>query len=866
MHRDMRMETEKEQVVRWQSPGLVLRVFFLLSFVVLTLTALAMIATAQEESSQNAVRLLRGLGGLSFGVGVGALALAWQAGRNHAWAERMWQWMFGGGQPGRILGWLAGLAWAGSSLLSLTPSERFGRWANYHAALLPMLLGVAVTSGMVTVIVVIQTRGLWVGKAGALMRRQSRAWKVGLAFFASMLVIWWGIAWTGYGIRPDKYNWYGAGTPVLFQQVLVCLLAAGIAYRMEGRFAAWVGRVSRSRLSPDLVVFALIWVVAALVWALPHASAGWWAPPAVPPNYELYPLADAMRFDLGGQYALIGQGFNNGQFYYRVLYEGFLFVLHELAGQEVEKVVTLQAMLFAVFPALVYLLGKNLQGRTLGVLAAGMVICTGYNSIVASEIVYLATPKQMLTDFPTAIGLAGFTLLLVLWLKEPERLGWLFWAAGVLGVTALVRTSALGLLPLLLLGVWILPLRPRWGKIGVTVLVLAVFLAAALPWSSFYGRLVTDMYSTKVSSVIDTRLIHPDIPNPKSQSMLETPIPEKPGGVIKRASAIEAIVNHFGHNLVTSVLVLPPTPAFQKVQTVVQEFPYWNPSWDGKLTLAEWGLIFINLLFLALGIGAVIQRAGGSGVAPLLVFLTYSAINSGGRTSGARYSAPMDWILLFYYACGVLLVLYWIEATLGKGEGTDGETRGWKFAQVDLEWKTLVQRALPAFLVLGGVSAGIILASVWVPRRYAVQSQDQLMEKVLNSGYAQKMDIDETALRTFLAEEQAGIWYGRALYPRYYLKGHGVEDRIVFFRAKEYPRLTFILIGPNKIGPNVKNLYVELPSAPPKYFPNASDVIVLGCRVDADVVTALKVIVLGEKQYTYSVPSTVALHCPLELK
>jgi hypothetical protein len=683
----------------------------------------------------------------------------------------------------------------------------------------------------------------------ALFQSQKRGLVIAAAVFGSSLLAWLVMAILDMGTRAREDLWYGAGSPILPQQVLLCLLFTAVLFFYEEQIVAGLTKFTRGKLSPDLVIFLLVWAATAFLWARQSTPSGFTAPRPLPPNNELYPFADALRYDLGGQFALIGQGFNNGRFYYRVFYEGLLFLFHLVVGQRYESVMSLQAALFAIFPATVYLLGKSLKNRSLGIFSALAATFAGLNSIAASEWVDVANPKQMLTDFPTAVGVAGFTLLVVLWIRRPERSSLLFWAAGVIGATALVRTSALGLLPLLILAIWFF-LRRTWKeKTLLSILAVIVFLASAIPWSSVHGRFVTDMYSTKILSVVGLRY---DVLEWREDAHFEPrPRPQTP--------PLVAMTNHFAHNLVASVLILPTSPVFSDLESLVREkTPYWNPQWDGALDLVSKSLIALNLLLLALGVGAAFQSAGWRGLVPLAVYFGYAAVNSVGRTSGGRYSAPMDWIVLFYFAWGALVLLGWAKAALSSAR----EAREEGPAQSDMQAvsaRGMIRQSFLPFLVLFGVSALTLALSMVMPKRYS--SQVDLYKEFTEKGYNLKAGIDAVELPDFLTENGSVFLSGRALYPRYYLAGQGIDAQRSAFEARDYPRLVFSLVGAQD------HLFVILPGAPPKNFPNASDVIVLGCRApDSDTIEAVAVVVFAEKTYVYAVPPSVALHCPLELK
>ena len=768
---------------------------------------------------------------------------------SQARANRLWNAVFLSPRYG-VYSRLAGMAFAASLLLTLTPSFRLGRLEAYHEIILPFLAALVVSSGVASAIILIHAHGFHGATLKEYARVNRRAWLLTLAALAGMLSVWLFIALTGRGIQSAEDYWFGAGTPLLFQQLLLGLLLAFLFSKFEERLLAWVGRLTRSRISPDALLFLLIWAFTAILWAHLPAPAGFMALRPQPPNFDLYPFADSLRYDLGSQFALIGQGLNDGRFYYRVFYVAYLFVMHSLFGQHYERVMTAQAVLFAIFPALVYLLGRNLKSRPLGVLTAVIAASLGFNSILASLSADVANPKQMLTDFPTAIGVAAVTLLLVQWWRNPSRVSMLFWAAGALGVASLVRTSALGLLAVLLLVIWLAVPR-AWGrKILLSAFALLIFLASAFPWSARYGRNVTDMYAVKFKSVLLRR--YNDVPNPA----IELPPPT----IVPRASPAVAVPDHFVHNLVMSALILPPSPILYDLRTVIrQEFPYWDVDWDGHLDFVSSLWIAINLLVLALGIGASLRDLGRGGFIPLLMFAAFCGINSLGRTSGGRYSAPMDWILPLYYAWGVLFIWQTMRAMFAPVSGSAEEAAAAESPAVNFSFRNLSRRAVPVFLILFSVSALLILWSSLVPQRYADATEEELFQQFVDSGYAAKTHFPTAALREFLQEEQAVILNGRALYPRYYLANQGVGILWKAFAEESYPRLLFSLVGPQG------DEFVILPGPSPKVFPNAADVTVLGCKAE-NAIVAVVVVVQTPIPHIYTVPSSVILTCPLTVQ
>ncbi len=115
----------------------------------------------------------------------------------------------------------------------------------------------------------------------------------------------------------------------------------------------------------------------------------------------------------------IGQGLNNHEYIDKPIYLLMLTLFHLAVGQEYLPVVQLQAVCLAIFPALLFLLGKNLYNRTAGLLAGIFLIFQQTNAIAATLQIQVSHSRLMMTEFPTAFGIALLALVVVRWLKHP---------------------------------------------------------------------------------------------------------------------------------------------------------------------------------------------------------------------------------------------------------------------------------------------------------------------------------------------------------------------------------------------------------------------------------------------------------------
>ena len=123
-----------------------------------------------------------------------------------------------------------------------------------------------------------------------------------------------------------------------------------------------------------------------------------------------------------------------------------------------------------------------------------------------------------------------------------------------------------------------------------------------------------------------------------------------------------------------------------------------------------------------------------------------------------------------------------------------------------------------------------------MPLRYPPLSDAKLIEESVTDLYLENGElITGLTLENFLeTDADAVIIYGRALYPSYYKQGvFWGEASPNLLAASQFDRLQFNLIGP-------RNAFVFIPVYnPPKNFPNASDVFVIGCGKEAGYLRAL---------------------------
>lgn len=781
--------------------------------------------------------------------------------KDGAWAERTLERWFGESRIGKVIAWLAGISFGLGWIGCFLPFYQAGILAVHWTRIRPAMVFILLASAATLMTIFIKRSNFTIQDL-----KISKTFKVSLAlFFVSLLFIGL-MLYSGFGVSAAEDYWYGAGVPILASQLIVAILGGILFLQTEKR---WNFRRS------DLVIFLSIYGVTAVLWAREPLQKSFLFIGPYAPNRVLYPFADAALFDTASQFALIGQNFlfYNVQFFERALYISFLVYLHSVVGQDYGQLMALQAAIFAVFPALVYLVGRSLNIRAIGFAAAIIAMLRGINSIAASNMIDMANPKMMLTDFPTAIGMVLIVLLTIEWLKRPlQKWHYAIWIGGIIGLTIMLRTNTLLLLLLIPLYT-LLKFLPEWKKwlVSSLLLLLAVF-AVTLPWELRNQSLGGQPYSSifaKFQNVIQQRYTPPSqpdssLPQRQSLSFLSFKQLQALTSLYQEIEIVQTskfcdqvtcfVPNHFLHNILTSILVLPTSPILDDLRHTVREsFPYWDPTWDGTFTIPSLLLFVLDIFFITWGIGLAWKQWQLVGLVPLAIFMFYNLSNGFARTSGGRYIVPIDWIVTIYFLIGVFRVITFAANALGFRwtlftESIEQDTPRRNFTTNNLA------RVVMTLVALFGLGALVPLAETLHGKRY--ENFDVLKTLAEHKTEISAAGLDLQEINTFLQNPNAEVSVGRALYPRYYIENEG-EVHFYPVVVMGFPRTTFTLIGPKG------EQGIVLPGDKPRYFPHGVDTIVLGCK-EQFYVDALAVIILDEKGAIYTRSPESGLQCPLK--
>ncbi|MEX2160745.1 MAG: hypothetical protein WD751_02430 [Anaerolineales bacterium] len=672
-----------------------------------------------------------------------------------------------------------------------------------------------------------------------------KAWLPGgyaLVVIAAVALFMWG---TGLGLQPDRAGWDTPGVPLLATQVLLASFGAGLLYLLlifiERRFGWQLSRV-------DLIAAFVLWVLAIWIWQAQSLTPTFFSPTPRAPNFEYYPQSDAATHDLSAQSLLVGEGFND--VIEKPLYSFFLAILHTLAGQGYLNVVAVQIVVLALFPAILFLLGSQLHHRLTGLLLALAVILREQNAIALSGDINVSHSKLLMTDLPAALGMALLTLLVLRWFQADRRdLRWPLWVGGALGLLLLLRSQTLIFLPVALILAFCQAGKILRIRLQYAGLLLLGFLLAALPWmfrnyqytGQFgYSQPLQALYLAKQYS-LTPELGDPGFPE-------GTPVSDYVSlGFSKVAQftltypgeVARFVVAHFFHNEVSALLALPmrfdltdKIVTFYNLRpywlgaedrlwseccsldTYVSDTPYWQ-NWDGQIPNDAWLPLAFNLTVVAIGVGAAWRKTGWLVLVPLGVHVLYNLSTAVARVSGWRLILPVDWVLTLFYCAGLAQLTLWGWSYLFESRQAKAEKRA-RPRPTSRRQQRLPQWAAAILL------AGLLLpvAELAVPARFPVLDAATAQAQWETSDLAQMTGLN---LQGFLGQPGAKAIWGRALYPRFYATGVGESGGESASNPLPFSRMAFRVVGPMRD-------QVALPlAAPPGFFPNAVDVLVLGC-------------------------------------
>lgn len=676
-----------------------------------------------------------------------------------------------------------------------------------------------------------------------------------LAVFLFLIIIAAVLAITRFGITPDEFFWGSPGVPLLSWQVIssgLIALAAFIAARLIKKPMDWKG---------DLVLFLVFWLGSYILWMSQPVPRSYFTPSPRAPNFEVYPYSDAGFYDYVSQSLLIGSGFLNGQIITRPLYAVLLAGFHTVVGQNYNGMIALQTVLLALFPAILYLLGKIIHCREVGIVMGSLAVWREMNLLAATPFTEVSNSKMLLTDSLTGVVLAGLVLWLVWWQKKKAN-SWVIplVMGGYFGLMLLLRAQALVILPVIIALVLIIQRKHFKKAFAVSVIFTIGTIISLSPWLWRNYQLTHQIILDQPSQAALTA-IRFTLSTETMDTSLTTKPPQEVSAVVLRfvlnnpLFTLKFMAAHFLNNELSTLTVIPlKFNLIDPRDNLFIHTPFWLDGVKG-LSIPQIILLVINLAIISAGIAYSYWKLKWIGLIPLLIHLAYSASSAVARISGWRFVQPVDWVGYLYFSIGLVSLIYGLIRLFGfKKDEPESITpisdvkTGKKFP-----WMQLAGWAV-CFFLLGAITPGV---EWFIPQRYPLVDPRLIFDKFKQDPLVSQGEGVKDHLKELSSQKNSTALWGRALYPRFYKIGQGEPGSgWMAYKAKDYARLGFMMVTPSG------DYQVILPvETSPQSFPNGSDVMLVGCKKEG-FIEAAAVLVKSASNTLYLSSQNNAFQCP----
>ena len=614
---------------------------------------------------------------------------------------------------------------------------------------------------------------------------------------------------TGLGINPVRVSIISLGSPLLEGQIwyvailLALLMMAAFAWKCipEGSRPEMHGNI-------DLTIALILWLLAVVLWmSLPLPKNNYFAPQVQAPNFEKYPFSDAEQYDFNSLYVFYGT--LKDFVISKPLYVSLLALFHAIAGLSYDRVIFLQTLLVALFPSMLYLIGKELHSRMGGIAIALFAIMREVTAILATSIANISSTKLLLSDMPATLLASVLALMLIRWFKlNGKRIrGYEFIIGGLVGMFILMRIQTLALIPFILLLAIVRYFR-NFKAILTSALILLFAVGLVVTPILIRNHAITGVYwidnpssSSGLSRIMTEGL---DLEDNLLTDSSNTQTIQRNGNLIgfllqnNLGDLLGFTTDNFIRNEISSILTLPVRIGnhtdFMNFLTI--STPFWMEVYSNP-NLLNLILFIINFVIISLGFAVVSNKSPLASLSLLGLHIAYSLSSSVVRLSGWRFILPMDWVIYAFFALGIVEILKWIfrkitisDITLQTVWLTDyienkrvfSHGGGW-FAMFGC-----------LFVIIGaGIPLRENLFPALIPEFSKTDACRTIETQILQSENYQVAD----GFYDYCTSEKAQVLYGYGIYPRFFASGEGFYDRISdpWFGNQLYSRLVFRLIG-----------------------------------------------------------------------
>jgi len=689
--------------------------------------------------------------------------------------------------------------------------------------------------------------------------------KTGLIIFFCLLIFWLVIYTTGLGTIPDPSYWDDHHPVPLLEGQLVLICLGGVLVVLINLFFQWIcsRKKGEKQNHPifkwmDIVIFLIIWMAGFSLWMQQPIPNSYFTPRVRPPNYEVYPYSDARIHDSDSQGILLGEVNSNQRIIRRPIYALFLAGLHTLAGQDYSAIILLQVLVMSLVPALLYSLVKKVGNRLSGLLLAAFTILLELNTLQVASLTTTSNTKLLMTEWPTMLLMVGLVYLLVTWAgrKKSGKLYPLI-TGGLLGVLILLRSQSLVLIPFIL-AILFFVVNKKWRAFLSASLLFGLGIAILIiPWLfrnwQIIGKITFEdpRYASAIIQRFENQsnvggLAQPEDLNEENNDLFGSAIQYLLNNPIEYT---QFVANNFIHNELLDIYILPVRSL--PVAGLVNLFRPMDLFWlkpENSIQTPQVILLFIYLAIIALGVAFAFTSWKIIGLIPMIIHLAYNLSNAASRISGWRFILPVQWVVGFYFCLGLVQLLVWLLLFFGfsfekiqssfifQGEPKQsvGKTRG-----------SSIKGFILSLLALGFIGLAVPGVMQLIPPRYGSQDRANLNQELLsdkNLALVPQMKLD---VMNILKDDRIVVEKGMAFYPRFYSANNGEPGSSAGnYQFRAYPRLIFLLIGRDR-----REIVLPIQISP-QYFPNATEVIVVG-RQNKDTFVTLLVNVLGKTSFLY---------------
>jgi len=638
------------------------------------------------------------------------------------------------------------------------------------------------------------------------------------------------ISITGLGILSSYKGDWQRGLPAValleWQILLACVLCLAMFF-IESKMRIF----ETSHL--DVLICIAIWLGTAVLWlnqpVIPNASA---LKPREP-NFEIYPFNDAQVYDEFAQSALVGDGFGDNRIPQRPLYIVFLILSHVLIGQNYNNIIFFQTLVFAIFPVMLYLFGKEFFSRPIGVSIALLAILRDYTSNFVSPFTgNLSYSKLYLSEIPTAILLILFLLIGVRWIKAGFPMFPGFLLGGILGSAVLIRTQVIVVLPVIILFAFLVRPKEKKTIIKNTFLMLVTVAFIIAPWLWRNWKLTGELiFDSPESQVINLALRYSRLNGVEPEAL---PFPGESNveynarlnRITKDAitsnplRAVWGVSNAFLNHGVNNILLFPIRNDLRNINELwIPTSAFWE-EWEGVPNFSQSVLVGVYIFLFGLGITAAWIRNHWLGLLPLTLNLAYNLWTSLALLSGQRFMVTMDWSIYTYYMIGLFTLFGGFLFALDSSRLTIVEwVKTNPHVMVAPPSAVRWQKYLMFGLLFFGIGLSLPVSEKIFPDKYPLLSQNKLVEELLTSSSLNQPGFNSACLQKLADADILSFIQGRAIFPRYYAAGDGESfTDSVGYKVVNEDRLVFNLVGQEN------GRFIFETSQQPDFFPHASDV------------------------------------------